>query len=314
MQYEKLGKSPATYRQRLDKALTTLAGIVEGIDADRHILTLERQYLDNWLIVNESLAPEPPLKEFFMLVQDALLDNVLSAGEREDILEGTRSLSSGYYDAISSGLQELMGIAAGIASDGSVAAEELKPLRDWLEDHDHLRRHFPFDEIDSLVLDAMKDGVVDAEEGERLTRIFAGFVSVGQNRTLHPGMLSAEDAGIAAACQQVEFNGKVFCVTGASPWATRNQIFGSIESAGGFPADNVTAEIDYLVYCDGGSKCWAYSCYGRKIEKAVSLRQRGSSLLIIRECDLWDSLADLGIAKPATRQAARRAKPAAGGE
>ncbi|GMA55471.1 hypothetical protein GCM10025857_68280 [Alicyclobacillus contaminans] len=53
----------------------------------------------------------------------------------------------------------------------------------------------------------------------------------------------------------------------------------------------MTVDTDYLVVGDQGNPCWAFSCYGRKVEKAVKLRKQGRRILIIHEVDFWDALA-----------------------
>ncbi|WP_026974233.1 BRCT domain-containing protein, partial [Alicyclobacillus contaminans] len=63
-----------------------------------------------------------------------------------------------------------------------------------------------------------------------------------------------------------------------------------IEHGGRF-SNSVTVDTDYLVVGDQGNPCWAFSCYGRKVEKAVKLRKQGRRILIIHEVDFWDALA-----------------------
>ncbi len=50
---------------------------------------------------------------------------------------------------------------------------------------------------------------------------------------------------------------------------------------------------DYLIVGNAGNPCWAYSCYGRKIEQAVDLRKAGGKIKIVNEIDFWDVLEDL---------------------
>lgn len=51
--------------------------------------------------------------------------------------------------------------------------------------------------------------------------------------------------------------------------------------------------VNYLIVGAEGNPCWKFSCYGRKVEKAVELRKEGSRLLIIHELDFHDAVADL---------------------
>ncbi|HPN82790.1 MAG TPA: NAD-dependent DNA ligase, partial [Spirochaetota bacterium] len=54
--------------------------------------------------------------------------------------------------------------------------------------------------------------------------------------------------------------------------------------------DRVTEETDYLVVGSGGSPYWAFSCYGRKVERAMNLRRDGHPVSIVHESDFWDAL------------------------
>jgi hypothetical protein len=49
--------------------------------------------------------------------------------------------------------------------------------------------------------------------------------------------------------------------------------------------------LDYMVFGTAGNPCWAYACYGRKVEQAVALRKEGYRLMIVH--DFRDALADL---------------------
>jgi hypothetical protein len=55
--------------------------------------------------------------------------------------------------------------------------------------------------------------------------------------------------------------------------------------------ESVSPDLDYLIVGVGGNPCWAYSSYGRRIEKALELRRQGSKLLIVHESDFFIALA-----------------------
>lgn len=57
--------------------------------------------------------------------------------------------------------------------------------------------------------------------------------------------------------------------------------------------NNVTNKTRYLIVGNAGNPCWAYSCYGRKIEDAIERRKKGQNLTIINEIDFWDTVEDL---------------------
>lgn len=98
--------------------------------------------------------------------------------------------------------------------------------------------------------------------------------------------------GICSMCPEIAFDGRVFTFTGTSSKATRKQIADQITELGAAFAPNVTAQTHYLVVGAGGNPCWAFSCYGRKVEKAIDFRKSGNPILIIHESDFWDAVAD----------------------
>jgi len=96
--------------------------------------------------------------------------------------------------------------------------------------------------------------------------------------------------GICTACPQITFDGASFCFTGTSTKASRSEIKGVIEQTGGAFSDSVTKKTDYLVIGAEGNSCWIFACYGRKFEKAISMRRSGHRISIIHENDFWNRL------------------------
>jgi hypothetical protein len=41
---------------------------------------------------------------------------------------------------------------------------------------------------------------------------------------------------------------------------------------------------------DKGNPCWVFATYGRKIESAINLTNKGCELLIIHEDDFWKEI------------------------
>lgn len=62
---------------------------------------------------------------------------------------------------------------------------------------------------------------------------------------------------------------------------------------GGYIVDHVSSKLNYLVVCDEKNTCWAFTCYGRKIEEAIKHRKQGANLVIVHEYDLYDALESL---------------------
>ena len=99
-------------------------------------------------------------------------------------------------------------------------------------------------------------------------------------------------SGICTVDPNINFTDKVFCFTGLSKRATRSDIEKQIKALGGVFSNNVTKSTDYLIVGDGGNPCWAFACYGRKVETAVGLRKQGHQISLVHEFDFWDFVED----------------------
>ncbi len=97
--------------------------------------------------------------------------------------------------------------------------------------------------------------------------------------------------GLCAVCPEVVLADRMFCFTGASTKATRKQFQRLVEARGGRFWPRVTKEVNYLVIGCDGNPCWAFSCYGRKVEQAITLRKEGCQLLLVHEHDFFDAIA-----------------------
>lgn len=97
-------------------------------------------------------------------------------------------------------------------------------------------------------------------------------------------------SGVCAVDPDICFEGKSFCFTGESYRAKRTEIAEIVTNLGGVFKPNVSKKVDYLIVGASGNPCWAYACYGRKIEEAVGLRRLGAKIVIVNENDFWNAV------------------------
>jgi NAD-dependent DNA ligase len=286
-----------TSRAQLEKSVNSLLGLVEGIAIDSSINQAEISFLNMWLAEHADLRDQHPYNELIPVVQAAVADGVVTQDEHDDIVWLCERLrSTDYFDLATADLQRLHAILGGIVSDGRIAEDELRGLSAWLRDHEHLKTCWPYDEIDSLIVSVMKDKKISAEEHALLKAFFSEFIAVLDDRTITSPIVSegSNIVGLCAVCPEIEFNESTFCFTGASSRYTRKTLVETVERLGGMFAPNVTKSVNYLVIGADGNPCWAYACYGRKVEKAVELRKAGVRVVIVHENDFHDAVADAG--------------------
>jgi len=286
-----------TSRARLEKSVNSLLGLIEGIAIDSSINQSEVSFLNVWLAEHADVRDRHPYNELVPVVQAAVADGVLTQDEHDDIAWLCERLrSTEYFDQTSADLQRLHAILGGIVSDGQVTKDELRGLSVWLQDHEHLKTCWPYDEIYSLIVGVMKDQKIDPEEHAQLKAFFSEFTAVLDDRTITSPLVSegANIVGLCAVCPEIDFSASIFCFTGASSRYTRKELAATVERLGGTFAPNLTKSVRYLIIGADGNPCWAYACYGRKVEKAVELRKSGVRILLIHENDFHDAVADAG--------------------
>ena len=291
-----------TKRARFDKAINNLHGLLAGITIDEKLNAQEVAETLNWLEEYSDLIGKGPLAELNAKLNEILADGVIDPDEQEDLLWVCKNLSErgGYYDGITESIQHLHGLMHGILSDGEIAIEEARGLMEWVDEHAHLKGVYPYDEIDSLLTVVLKDGKIDSDEQKMLKAFFEDFIQYSFAKKLKMETERVRSGlpkdftlpGVCAMCPEISFDGRVFTLTGASTKATRGEIVEKITAKGGTFSANVTQETEFLVIGGAGNPCWAFSCYGRKVEKAVQHRKQGLPIVIVHESDFWDAVED----------------------
>ena len=278
-----------TSKARLDKSINSLLGIIEGISIDGLLNDDEMKFLARWIRDHQERAERHPYNEILPLLAKSIDDGTLDEQERADIIYVCEKLlSTSYYDEISAELQVLHALLAGIAADEKITEDELGGLSEWISDHEFLRKCWPYDEIDSLIVSVMADRHIDAKEHNDLLSYFSEFTheisNDGEKNNFEPL------AGICAVSPEIIFKNSAFCFTGESVRLPRKELSSLVIDRGGKVVKGVSKILDYLIIGAAGNECWKYSCYGRKIEQAINYRKQGCPIVLVHENDFFDAL------------------------
>lgn len=293
-----------TSRQRIDKAVHTLTGLLRGVSIDDELNAAELAEVLNWCEEYRQLVDRAPFNELIPKIDEVMSDGVVEPEELEDILWLCKNLSPDgeYYDDITHEIQILQGILHGIMADDHVSVREAIELQNWVDEHSHLKGSYPYDELESLLMAVLEDGQIDEDEQVTLSRFFEDFVQYSfakrtrdeAKRVKAAALREKTLPAICATCPEINFESKAFVFTGTSMKAKRNDIEDHVTRLGGTFNKGLTQKTDFLVVGAGGNPCWAFSCYGRKVERAAELRKEGHSITIVHESDFWDALEDYG--------------------
>jgi len=213
-----------TTPQRLDRELHMLEGILKGIAIDNKITRDEVEALLRWCLRHDLVSHKSPFNEIIPLINKAAEDGIIDEEEKEDIrwLCKKYITSNNYYDRITSDMQRLQGILAGIVADGKIEKEELDGLKGWIAGHENLRTIWPFDEIDSLITEVLSDGIVDDQEHYVLVNFCNQFLKQSTGMILDlPIDNELLRTGVCSAMPDIQFQGKLFCFTGKPEKGTK---------------------------------------------------------------------------------------------
>lgn len=194
----------------------------------------------------------------------------------------TRSICA--KDVCDRKIDELIGICRGIIADNTTNMKEAQFLLKWLESNYQVSDYYPFNVLYSRVYDMLKDGILDEEEQKELMVIMSELTG---------GDLIVEDkeiesmSSILPLCKpapSITIKGSSFVFTGIFTTGPRKQLSELVIELGGIIHDGIKKDTDYLVIGDIGSQDWAHSSFGRKIEKAIELRdQKKTGIFIVSE-------------------------------
>lgn len=287
-------KSQFASAQEVDAALNTLKGVIQGLDLDDAIESDEVAGLGGWIALYQPYREVHPFNELLPVIEKALEDGRIDKVEKADILWLCNRLAreSGFHDHITASLQEMQGVLAGMLLDGEVKENEVFGLRNWLERNQHLRSIWPYDEVESLLASVLDDGEVSEEEVYLLQHFFSVFLGVDDQEDVSDAVddVPFSLTGICAVNPKIVFADKRFCFTGVFTDIDYYKTVARLHAQGADIVDEPDEQTDYLIVGSGGNPCWAYACYGRKIEQAIALRRQGVPLVIVHEFDFNQAL------------------------
>lgn len=187
-------------------------------------------------------------------------------------------------------ISELIGMIRMVMNDGELEHGEADFLLQWLEANRECAGTWPASALYPRLVSALEDGVIDPEEERELLELL--MKTIGRPDSPAPGVAAsyATKLPITEPAPLVIFEARSFCFTGKLMSGTRPWALQQVQDRGGLAADNITKKLHYLVIGDLGSRDWAQSTHGRKIEKALAYITDGAQLAILSEEHWFNSL------------------------
>lgn len=191
-------------------------------------------------------------------------------------------------------LQELNDLLADIVEDNVVSESEARQLWEWLENNKDLKGNFPYDTLYAETEKCVKEHF---ENNEPISIAQAKYLLGVLLYAIDPVKNASNAPGRERQNNELDFNGKLICLTGDFDIGTKRDFMDILTPLGAQFHDRVVAKIDYLVVGGSGSGAWAGGNYGTKIKKALENQQKGLKVRIISEHEVFEYLKSIGAVK-----------------
>ena len=255
---------------KLETNINTLYGIIKGINYDKKIDDKEIEKLKVWVEDNRIYKQYALFDRIILKLEEILNDNKITEYEKIELEKLVTSINnSKIYSESTLSLQILNGILDGIVCDQKVNQKEIENLNAWLKQNDYLKDVYPYDKVLLEVSKVLEDRILTEEESNYILGIF--------NEILHPEFNNDEN---------IDFDGKTFCLTGEFKNATKQEISKKLKDLGGIEKTGVSSKLNYLIVGGVGSESWKFGKIGGKQAKAQELNEKGANIKIIDEDSL----------------------------
>lgn len=176
-------------------------------------------------------------------------------------------------------IDELIGIARGIAADGSLNQSEAEFLQKWLAVNQDISDQPVIRMLYQRVNGVLSDGVLDVDEARDLLDTLNAF----SNRDFELGeVLKATTLPLCDPAPALAFEGWTYCFTGTFSYGQRKACEAAVGERGG-TSGSLTHKTDALVIGIYATDSWKHSSFGTKILKACEMRDDGVPIAIVSE-------------------------------
>lgn len=179
-------------------------------------------------------------------------------------------------------VDELIGLCRGVLADGAITDGEAKFLLQWMEANREAAGSWPCSDLYRRLREMLVDKTLDADEQSELLDLLLDITGGGLPVDQRIASLSSS-LPLCSPPPDVVFAERTFCLTGKFVFGSRKQCESALSARGGTALSTPTKKTHFLVIGSIGSRDWIHSTHGRKIERAVELRQEGNPIRIVSE-------------------------------
>ena len=176
-------------------------------------------------------------------------------------------------------IDELVGLARGVAADGYLNQAEAEFLQKWLAANQTISDQPLVRTLYERINEVLADGFLDPDESAALLETLNAF----SRRDFELGeVLKPSTLPLCEPPPPLSFEGRVFCFTGKFLFGERKDCERAVAERGAV-FGSLTRRTDFLVIGAYATESWKHSPFGNKILKACAMRDGGGRISIISE-------------------------------
>jgi NAD-dependent DNA ligase len=176
-------------------------------------------------------------------------------------------------------VDELIGLARGVAADGDLNHAEVEFLQKWLAANIAVSQQPVIRTLYQRINEVLADGVLDDEEKSTLLDTLNSFSS----RDFEMGeVLKSSSLPLCDPAPPLIFEGAAYCFTGTFVYGQRKECEGAVVARGG-ACGALSRKTEVLVIGAYATESWKHSSFGNKILKATEWRDSGGRIAIVSE-------------------------------
>lgn len=268
------------------KALYSLKGILKGVSADNIVNEMEALYLNTWLLESKQLRDDPDAIDLLDTISDALADGVFSSDELEDINNLVADIIEyKSFENIETAdhINEFLGLISGVVSDNVLNSSELTFLLGWVSAHEDVINHPVTNEVSSKIFKFNKLKKTTNKQEHALLTFLKNTTGTNFSETGAASIGPIDH--LADTIESMDHTNAKICFTGVFKTGSRKEIEEMAIAKGATTNRTPTKTVDYVVIGSQISPDWKHSNFGRKIQRAVELRDKGQKIYILTEKD-----------------------------
>ena len=265
------------------KAIYSLKGILQGITADKTLNDMEALYLNNWLLDAKALRNDPDAFDLLDAIKSALDDNHFSKDELTDLGNLIADIVEfkPYEDVTTADyVNEFLGLLSGIVSDDVINDKELGYILGWISVHEDVLDNAIVKEVSKKSFDIPEHPTQQLKKKPTYSLLSKNtgiqFIETGSTTT-HPF------DHIADKVERMNHEHARICFTGIFNTGSRKEVEAIATNLGAITRKDPSKSIDYVIIGSQVSPDWKHTSFGRKIQKAIELKEDGHHLIILTE-------------------------------